>query len=73
MTSKQLLQLLLLLCLGTASFVGSSESESPGMEDRHLTGLPEVALVGANGNPVQAFPLGLCEGDCDNDSDVSAH
>ncbi|EEC49238.1 frustulin 3, partial [Phaeodactylum tricornutum CCAP 1055/1] len=31
--------------------------------------LPVVALVGNNGNPASAFPLKVCQGDCDSNSD----
>lgn len=31
--------------------------------------LPMVTYIGNNGSPADAFPLGLCEGDCDRDSE----
>ena len=31
--------------------------------------IPELITVGNNRNPAEAFPLGLCQGDCDNDND----
>ena len=56
---------------------GSSDLEVPG-----CNGLPEgstdycvqpttnqLVLMGDNGSPSTAFPLGQCQGDCDSDSD----
>jgi len=34
-----------------------------------LPTLPQLELVGNNGNPESAFPLQQCQGDCDNDSE----
>jgi hypothetical protein len=31
--------------------------------------LPMLTNAGDNGSPVENFPLGVCEGDCDNDAD----
>ena len=31
--------------------------------------LPELDVTGNNGSPAEAFPLGACEGDCDDDGD----
>ena len=31
-----------------------------------------VRVVGDNGPPSNVFPLGICEGDCDDDDDVSS-
>jgi hypothetical protein len=33
--------------------------------------LQSVAVVGDNGSPSSRFPLGLCQGDCDRDSDCA--
>lgn len=33
------------------------------------TQLPLLEVVGNNGSPESAFPLGLCQGDCDDDDD----
>ena len=30
--------------------------------------LPPLVIKGDGGNPASAFPLGLCEGECDNDN-----
>ena len=30
---------------------------------------PSLVQLGAHGSPVEAFPLGVCEGGCDNDGD----
>ena len=35
--------------------------------------LPELSDVGDNYDPFDAFPLGLCEGDCDGDSGEQLH
>mmetsp|Transcript_9057 Transcript_9057/g.18200 ORF Transcript_9057/g.18200 Transcript_9057/m.18200 type:complete len:840 (+) Transcript_9057:96-2615(+) len=35
-------------------------------------GVPSLTNPGDNGNPAEAFPLGLCEGDCDNDSQCAS-
>lgn len=32
---------------------------------------PSLVLTGDNGSPIEAFPLGLCEGDCDGDGDCA--
>ena len=32
---------------------------------------PSLAQVGNNGSPVDFFPLGNCEGDCDNDTECA--
>jgi hypothetical protein len=32
---------------------------------------PNIRLAGNNGFPLTAFPLGVCEGDCDQDSDCA--
>jgi hypothetical protein len=29
--------------------------------------LPHLDFIGQDGHPEDVFPLGLCEGDCDND------
>ena len=65
---------LLLLLLGVE---GRLRASTPGNEDqprvkivRNLQGLGE--LQGLGGNPgKEHLPLGLCEGDCDEDVDVS--
>ena len=31
---------------------------------------PDVHIVGDDGKPTEAFPLKLCQGDCDYDKDV---
>ncbi|KAL7534733.1 hypothetical protein ACHAXR_006052, partial [Thalassiosira sp. AJA248-18] len=33
---------------------------------------PSLVHVGDNGSPAEAFPLGLCEGDCDDDNDCES-
>ena len=30
-------------------------------------------MMGDNGSPADAFPLGLCEGDCDSDSQCAGN
>lgn len=41
-----------------------------GMErDRDLQSQPQLQIRGNDGNPTSSFPLGLCEGDCDRNSD----
>ena len=37
------------------------------------SGDDSLEIVGNNGNPESAFPLGKCQGDCDDDSDCQGH
>ena len=41
--------------------VNACQSSAPPVKD--------LVIAGNNGEPLEAFPLGLCEGDCDNDSE----
>ena len=43
-------------------------STQPSQQSRRSV-LTSVKTVGNNGNPKSAFPLSLCEGDCDSDAD----
>ncbi|KAL7464135.1 hypothetical protein ACHAXS_004469 [Conticribra weissflogii] len=48
-----------------------SPTSSPVPTRHPVSTLPLVIISGDNGNPSSSFPLGLCEGDCDNDSDCA--
>jgi hypothetical protein len=51
--------------LGTAPSAECIDSSPPG--DLEIPG--NLEILGNNGNPESAFPLGECQGDCDNDED----
>ena len=38
---------------------------------RNLQEEPDLVVVGNNGSPSSAFPLQLCQGDCDTDDECS--
>ena len=38
-------------------------------EQQQRRELLSLSIVGNGGNPASAFPLGLCQGDCDNDDE----
>ena len=44
---------------------------NPTANERRL--LVDVAIVGDNGSPVNVFPLGKCQGDCDTNSDCAVN
>jgi hypothetical protein len=46
-----------------------SSGMTAGMVD--TSGYPELDIVGNNFNPPEAYPLGECEGDCDDDNECS--
>jgi hypothetical protein len=53
------------------SSLGSEVSSGLPDENRSDRRLQSVAVVGDNGSPSSRFPLGLCQGDCDRDSDCA--
>lgn len=78
----QLLPLLSLLVAGVGArespflrtgastpFVESSEAVLIQPRPRELLQFSVVWKVGDNGEPAEAFPLGMCDGDCDDDDD----
>ena len=48
---------------------GSGLPELTIVDDNEGSGLPELTIVGDEGLPEGVFPLGQCEGDCDEDDD----
>lgn len=62
---------LLLIALAIGLLCAACDETSNIDEEEQVIGFTSKALVveGNNGSPASAFPLGLCEGDCDSDSD----
>lgn len=56
----------------TFTLSGNSSSLLPLGYDQQRQ-LKSVDFVGNNGWPVPVFPLGICQGDCDQDQDVRSH
>ena len=52
----------------TAIMAMEQESESP-TTSSPTEEMPSLEVVGQNGNPASAFPLQLCQGDCDDDDE----
>lgn len=59
----------LLLCRGMASPDSAQSSATAADQSRQLQTLPALQDVGNNGSPSSAFPLGICEGDCDSNAE----
>jgi hypothetical protein len=62
-----------LWCWPTAAALNVDNHDNNHHDNNHDLGtarrLKRIRAVGDNGNPKSAFPLGLCEGECDRDSD----
>jgi len=71
MMASQLQTGLVVAALGLLSPASARIGVSNQLNQRSLQedtlGLPILRLVGNNGSPESAFPLGECQGDCDND------
>jgi Leucine-rich repeat (LRR) protein len=65
----------------SSPLVIENEDESPSfltelyrflLDDMSVPSQPRLRSVGNNGEPEEAFPLGLCQGDCDGDGDCQS-
>ena len=59
----------LLLYRGMASPNSAQSSATAADQSQQLQTLPALQDVGNNGSPSSAFPLGICEGDCDSNAE----
>ena len=60
-----------LISTGTSSLEPSKSpvTEIPTSSPSDSPALPQLETVGSDGNPVEVYPLGRCQSDCDNDDD----
>ena len=53
---------------GDATEAGTMDGTEAGTVDGEVE-MPRLEIAGQNGSPASAFPLGLCQGDCDDDDE----